>query len=65
MISIDIPGKRLELLVAEQELARRRDAWRRPRPKIERGYLLRYADQVTSASRGAVLIPGVEAGVEE
>jgi dihydroxy-acid dehydratase len=61
-VMIDIPGRRLELRVTEDELALRRAAWRRPRPKIERGYLTRYAAQVTSASRGAILLPGGEEG---
>jgi dihydroxy-acid dehydratase len=61
-VRIDIPGRRLELPVAEAVLARRRAAWQRPCPKIEHGYLRRYAAQVTSAGRGAVLVPGGEAG---
>ena len=61
-ISIDIPRRRLELLVSEEELQRRRAAWMRPAPKIDRGYLRRYAAQVTSASRGAVLLSADEAG---
>ena len=61
-ISIDLPRRRLELLVSEAELQRRRAAWKRPAPKVGRGYLRRYAAQVTSASRGAVLISADEAG---
>ncbi|MEW6349169.1 MAG: dihydroxy-acid dehydratase [Thermodesulfobacteriota bacterium] len=55
-ITIDIPGKRIELLVPDQELHRRRQQWEPPEPKITSGYLARYAQQVTSASTGAVLI---------
>jgi dihydroxy-acid dehydratase len=54
-ISIDIPARRLEVELSEEELARRRDAWRAPAPKATRGYLARYASLVTSASTGAVL----------
>lgn len=61
-ISIDIPRRRLELQVSEEELQRRKAAWKRPAPKIDRGYLRRYAAQVTSASRGAVLLSADEAG---
>jgi len=56
-ISIDIPARRLELLLSEEELERRRKEWRQPEPKISHGYLRRYAAQVTSASLGAVLLP--------
>ncbi len=54
-ISIDLPSHSLELNVSEDELSRRRDAWQPPEPKINRGYLKRYARQVSSAGRGAVL----------
>ncbi|MBI4797150.1 MAG: dihydroxy-acid dehydratase [Desulfarculus sp.] len=57
-IAMDIPGRRLELLVDEGELARRRDAWRPPAPKFTRGPLARYAALVTSAASGAVLRDG-------
>ena len=55
VIAIDIPARKLELDVPEAELAKRRAAWRRPAPKIDYGYLARYASMVTSADTGAVL----------
>ncbi len=59
MIHIDIPGLKLELKVDDEELARRRAAWKPRKPKITTGYLARYAAMVTSGNRGAVLeIPG-------
>lgn len=54
-ISIDIPDRKLELLVSVEELARRRAAWVQPEPKVKTGYLSRYARMVTSANTGAVL----------
>ncbi|MDD3293468.1 MAG: dihydroxy-acid dehydratase [Geobacteraceae bacterium] len=54
MISLDIPGRRLELLVDEETLAKRREAWRPPEPKIKKGWLSRYAKVVTSAYTGAI-----------
>ena len=54
-ISIDIPNRKLELEVPEAELAKRRAAWKCPPPKINYGYLARYASMVTSADTGAVL----------
>ncbi len=58
-IHIDIPNEKLELKVSDEELARRKAAWKPRKPKITTGYLARYAALVTSGNRGAVLeIPG-------
>ena len=54
MISIDIPGRKLDLLVDPEVLKARRAAWQPPEPKIKKGYMRRYAEQVQSASTGAV-----------
>jgi dihydroxy-acid dehydratase len=56
-IEIDIPGKRVDLKVAEDELQRRRAKWQAPAPKVTEGYLVRYAALVSSAAQGAVLGP--------
>lgn len=53
-IRIDIPGKRLTLLVEDAELERRRAGWQAPEPKIRHGYLARYGRMVSSGSQGAV-----------
>lgn len=55
LITIDILNRKLQLEVSEEELARRKAAWRQPDPKIKTGYLARYARLTTSASTGAVL----------
>ena len=55
IISIDIPQRKLELCVSDEELAARKAAWKQPEPKVKTGYLSRYAGLVTSANRGAVL----------
>ena len=61
MIEIDIPNNRLNVLVSDEELAERRKNWKSLPPKIQTGYLARYAAMVTSASTGAVLkVPGAE-----
>ncbi len=57
-ISLDIPGRSLEWKVDEKEQEKRRSQWTAPPPKIERGYLSRYASLVTSAHTGAVLASG-------
>jgi dihydroxy-acid dehydratase len=54
-IAIDIPKRKIALLVSAEELKRRKKAWKPPKPKIQSGYLSRYASLVTSGSTGAVL----------
>ena len=56
LIQIDIPARRLDVLISEDEMAKRRAKWRQPAPKVStKTYLARYASLVTSASTGAVL----------
>ena len=55
IISIDIPNRKLELEVSDEELENRRKNWVKPEPKIKTGYLARYARLTTSASTGAVV----------
>jgi dihydroxy-acid dehydratase len=54
-IELDIPGKRLNVSVSDEELARRRKSWKAPAPRVTEGYLVRYARLVSSASEGAVV----------
>ncbi|MGY4706937.1 dihydroxy-acid dehydratase [Candidatus Bipolaricaulota sp. J31] len=54
-IEIDIPGKRLDLLVPAEEVERRLSEWEPREPETPPGYLPRYAAQVASAARGAFL----------
>jgi dihydroxy-acid dehydratase len=53
-IAYDIPRRRLDLLVPEGEMARRREAWRPP-VRALKGILARYARLAESASKGAIL----------
>jgi dihydroxy-acid dehydratase len=55
MISIDIPARKLDLMVDPHELERRLRSWRPPEPKVKGGVLARYRSSVTSASQGSVL----------
>ncbi|MGQ9458354.1 MAG: dihydroxy-acid dehydratase [Anaerolineae bacterium] len=60
-IRIDIPARKLELLVSEEVLAERRARWQPIPPKVTTGYLARYAALVSSAAQGAVLrVPGAQ-----
>ena len=54
-ISIDIPNHSIQLLVDEDEIARRRAETAPLPPRPVAGYLKRYRAMVTSASRGAIL----------
>ena len=54
IIAIDIPAKKLNLRVSNQELAKRRKALKPLQPRITTGYLARYAKMVTSSSTGAI-----------
>ena len=65
-IELDVPARKLVLHVPEEELERRRAAWRAPEPHSERGYLKLYLDHVMQADTGAdldVLVGGSGAGV--
>lgn len=53
-IRMDIPNRKLELLVDESVMAARKAKWTAPTPKIKTGWLARYAKVVTSADLGAV-----------
>jgi dihydroxy-acid dehydratase len=55
-IVIDAQTKQINVAVDEQEMARRREHWRRPPSAVRRGALAKYRAEVTSASQGAVTI---------
>lgn len=54
-IHINIPERKLEVDLSEDEIEKRRSNFIKPEPKIQSGYLARYAKLVTSANTGAVL----------
>ena len=54
-ITLDINNYKIHLNVSDEELARRRNAWKAPEPKVKTGYLARYAKLVSSADKGAIL----------
>ncbi|MDD6636190.1 MAG: dihydroxy-acid dehydratase [Coriobacteriaceae bacterium] len=55
IITVDIPNRAITLEVSDDELARRREDWVCPEPKVKTGYLARYAKLVSSADKGAIL----------
>lgn len=54
-ITIDIPGRKVELHVSDDELKQRREHWKPFRRDLPAGYIRRYVKYVGSASKGAVL----------
>jgi len=54
IIEIDIPERSLNVRLSKEEIANRLKEWSRPDYKVKKGYLYRYAKQVTSANTGAV-----------
>jgi dihydroxy-acid dehydratase len=52
MIELDIPARRLQLLVGDEELERRRKSWKAPPPRYTRGYGAIFAEHVTQANEG-------------
>jgi dihydroxy-acid dehydratase len=54
-IHIDLAARKLDLLVAPEEIARRWETYQPPAPRIRRGYLKFYAEHVAPASEGAVM----------
>jgi len=55
MIEMDIPARRINVDVSEEEMARRREQWRPPKPKVTHGWLAHFAKHATSADKGAYL----------
>ena len=56
-IVLDAGSRRIDLMVDEAELARRRREWKLPSPRYTTGVLAKYARLVTGADRGAVTEP--------
>jgi dihydroxy-acid dehydratase len=54
IINIDIPARSLNVDLSAEELDKRLKEWSRPDYKVKKGYLYRYAKQVSSANTGAV-----------
>jgi dihydroxy-acid dehydratase len=55
IIRIDIMANKIDFVISDTELEKRRANWKPRKPKITTGYLARYAALVTSGNRGAVL----------
>ncbi len=54
IIEIDIPARKLNVKLSDEEIKSRMEKLEKREPKIKKGYLARYAKMVTSADKGAV-----------
>ena len=52
LIEVDADARRIHLHVADDELARRRSAWRPPAPHYQRGYGAMYSAHIGQADEG-------------
>ncbi|WP_395775335.1 L-arabinonate dehydratase [Agrobacterium pusense] len=52
IVRLDLPQRRLDMLVSEEEIAERRRAWQAPTPRYERGYGYLFSKHVTQADQG-------------
>jgi dihydroxy-acid dehydratase len=52
IVRLDLPARRLDMLVHEEELARRRAEWKTPEPRFERGWGWMFSRHVTQADKG-------------
>ena len=55
IIDIDIPARKLNVRLTDEELAERKKEWKAPEPRIKKGYLAKYAKMASSADTGAIL----------
>jgi len=56
-ISFDIPGRRLDVALSDEEIAERLAAYEPPPPRYRSGVMAKYAASVSSAAEGAVTSP--------
>jgi dihydroxy-acid dehydratase len=55
IIEIDVPKRKLNVKLSEEELSKRAKAWTAKKPNVTKGYLVRYSQVVQSAHKGSVL----------
>ncbi len=52
IVRLDLPNRQLDMLVGEDELARRKAEWKAPEPRFQRGYGWMFSRHVTQADQG-------------
>ena len=53
MIELNVPERKLQLLISDEELAHRLALWKKPAPAMNSGYWKLYIDHVLQADEGA------------
>ncbi len=51
-VRLDVPARRLDLLVSDEEMAARRAAWKAPAPRFARGYGAIFSQHIRQAPAG-------------
>ncbi len=54
-IEIDVPKRKLNVKLSDEELNKRKKSWTAKEPNVKKGYLVRYSQLVQPASKGSVL----------
>ena len=52
LITVDVPARTIHMQVSDEELATRRAAWVRPKPRFERGYGRMFSKHIQQADQG-------------
>jgi dihydroxy-acid dehydratase len=55
IIEIDIPSRKVSVELTDEEIKTRLASWKRPEPRVTKGYLAHFAKYATSADKGAYL----------
>lgn len=55
IMDIDIPARRLNVELKDEEINKRKTSWKPPQPKVTHGWLAHFAKHATSAEQGAYL----------
>jgi dihydroxy-acid dehydratase len=52
LIELDVPERKLNLRISDEEMAKRRAAWVKPEPRYQRGFGALFSEHVTQADQG-------------
>ncbi len=52
LVELDVPQRKLNVLISDEEMARRKAAWKRPEPRFERGFGALFSRHITQANKG-------------
>jgi dihydroxyacid dehydratase/phosphogluconate dehydratase len=52
MIEVDVPARKIHLDISDDEMAKRKAAWKAPAPRYERGYGAMFSEHIGQADQG-------------